>query len=750
MSRPKSNSKNRYAVVRVIAMIALICLIGRLFYIQIIKHSKYEQIAVSQQTQDIAIEAKRGTITDRDGNILAISATAYKVVMAPKLIDSEDLREKICDGLSSALSEDRDKIYEMTLKNVQSVEVVRRVEKDIADKVSDFISEDKDYAAIITVTEDPKRYYPNGNTLSTVLGLVGADNQGLEGLEYLYDDYLTGTAGKLVATKTSIGTSMPFSYERQVDPKDGCTVELTVDLKMQAMLESEINNARVEHNVQNRIAGVIMDVNTGEILAMTSKPDFDPNENYVINDELTLEALAAEFEVGSTEYYKAYNEKFAEYKKNKCLEAYEPGSTFKIFTASMALEENLVSLEETFFCSGHLDIGPTRVNCHKRTGHGSEHLKEGLANSCNPVFMTLGMRIGQEKFYDYLTVFGLRDKTGVGLPGEQTGYHHSLKTMTTLDLAESAFGQTFKITPMQLISGVCSVINGGNYMQPYIVRSITDSDGNTVVSNKPTVVRQTVSDETSAIMREYLEFTADSSEKSHVDGYRIGGKTGTSQKLDTRVGQEDNDKRIASYVCFAPADDPQIAVLVVVDEPDSEVQYGSYIAAPLGTSIIVQALNQLGIYSTAENADRTTVPYVGEMTVDEASKKIVADGLQVKVVGKGETVVSQLPAANTTISVGSTVLLYTEEGEHETTTVVPNLEGKTPAECNQLLTNSELNIEILGSNESVTPITGSGVVAYYQSISPGETVEKMTTVQVRFEKGRKKRLMFGQSILNPK
>ena len=734
MSRPKSNSKNRYAVVRVIAMIALICLIGRLFYIQIIKHSKYEQIAVSQQTQDIAIEAKRGTITDRDGNILAISASAYKVVMAPKLIDSEDLREKICDGLSSALSEDRDKIYEMTLKNVQSVEVVRRVEKDIADKVSDFISEDKDYAAIITVTEDPKRYYPNGNTLSTVLGLVGADNQGLEGLEYLYDDYLTGTAGKLVATKTSIGTSMPFSYERQVDPKDGCTVELTVDLKMQAMLESEINNARVEHNVQNRIAGVIMDVNTGEILAMTSKPDFDPKENYVINDELTLEALAAEFEVGSSEYYKAYNEKFAEYKKNKCLEAYEPGSTFKIFTASMALEENLVSLEETFFCSGHLDIGPTRVNCHKRTGHGSEHLKEGLANSCNPVFMTLGMRIGQEKFYDYLTVFGLRDKTGVGLPGEQTGYHHSLKTMTTLDLAESAFGQTFKITPMQLISGVCSVINGGNYMQPYIVRSITDSDGNTVVSNKPTVVRQTVSDETSAIMREYLEFTADSSEKSHVDGYRIGGKTGTSQKLDTRVGQEDNDKRIASYVCFAPADDPQIAVLVVVDEPDSEVQYGSYIAAPLGTSIIVQALNQLGISSTAENADRTTVPYVGEMTVDEASKKIVADGLQVKVVGKGETVVSQLPAANTTISVGSTVLLYTEEGEHETTTVVPNLEGKTPAECNQLLTNSELNIEILGSNESVTPITGSGVVAYYQSISPGETVEKMTTVQVRFKK----------------
>ncbi len=351
--------------------------------------------------------------------------------------------------------------------------------------------------------------------------------------------------------------------------------------------------------------------------------------------------------------------------------------------------------------------------------------------------MTLGMRLGQEKFYDYLTVFGLRDKTGVGLPGEQTGYHHSLKTMTTLDLAESAFGQTFKITPMQLISGVCSVINGGNYMQPYIVRSITDSDGNTVVSNKPTVVRQTVSDETSEIMRKYLEFTADSSVKSHVDGYRIGGKTGTSQKLDTRVGQEDNDKRIASYICFAPADDPQIAVLVVVDEPDSEVQYGSYIAAPLGTSIIVQALNRLGIYSTAENADKTTVPYVAEMTVEEATKKIVSDGLHVKTEGKGSTVVAQLPAANTVVPSGSTVLLYTEDGERDTTTVVPNLEGKTPAECNQLLTNSGLNIEIVGGNENVTPLTGSGVIAYYQSISPGETVEKMTTVQVKFKKAAK-------------
>ena len=734
MSRPKSNSKTRYAVIRVIAMIALICLIGRLFYIQIIKHSKYEQIAVSQQTQDIAIEAKRGTITDREGNILAISATAYKVVMAPKLIDGEDLREKICDGLSSALSEDRDKIYEMTLKNVQSVDVVRRIEKDVADKVNDFISEDREYAAIIMVTEDPKRYYPNGNTLSTVLGLVGADNQGLEGIEYLYDDYLTGTAGKLVATKTSIGTSMPFSYEKQVDPKDGCTIELTIDLKMQTLLESKINEARVEHNVQNRIAGVIMDVNTGEILAMTSKPDFDPNENYVINDELTLEALAAKYEVGSTEYYKAYNETFVEYKKNKCLEAYEPGSTFKIFTASMALEEDLVSLEETFFCSGHLDIGPTRVNCHKTTGHGTENLKQGLANSCNPVFMTLGMRIGQEKFYDYLTVFGLRDKTGVGLPGEQTGFHHSLSAMTTLDLAESAFGQTFKITPMQLISGVCSVINGGNYMQPYIVRSITDSDGNTVVSNKPTVVRQTVSDETSAIMREYLEYTAASSANSRVEGYRIGGKTGTSQKLDTRTDGEDNQKRIASYICFAPADDPQIAVLVVVDEPDSEIQYGSYIAAPLGSSIIVQALNQLGIYSTAENADMTTVPAVTEMTVDEARKKIVADGLQVKVDGSGDTVVAQLPAANTVTVSGSTVLIYTEEGNNETQTVVPNLEGKTPAECNQLLVNSDLNMEILGSNENVTPITGTGVVAYYQSIPAGETVDKMTTVQVKFKK----------------
>lgn len=738
MKFPKVRKITRYEVVRIIALVLLLLLVFRLFYLQIIQHDKYQQIAIDQQTQDITIEPRRGSIVDRNGNILALSASAYKVVMSPTLIKDESLREAICDGLSSALGIDRETIYDMTMRKIAYVDVVRRVEKDKADAVNAFISEDKDYASVITVTEDPKRYYPNGNMLSTVLGFVGADNQGLEGLEYLYDSYLSGTAGKLVATKTSIGTAMPFSYEKQVDAKDGCTVELTVDLELQTILEEKIKNARVEHNVQNRIAGVILDVNTAEVLAMTSKPDFDPNEPFVINDELTLELLKSQFEVGSEEYNKEYNGKATEYRTNKCLQQYEPGSTFKIFTSAMALEEKLVSLDEKFYCQGYLDIGPTRVKCHKTSGHGSETFKEGLANSCNPVFMTLGKRIGAEKFYEYLTVFGLRDRTGVGLPGEQRGYHHSLESMTTLDLVESAFGQTFKITPMQLISGVSSVVNGGAYMQPYIVKSITDADGNTVVSNRPTVVRQTVSDETSAILRDYLEYTAESSPKSYVKGYRIGGKTGTSQKLDTREDQEDNNKRIASYICFAPADDPQIAVLVVVDEPDSEVMYGSYIAAPLGTSIIVEALNHLGIKSTEENGESVILPDLKDLTVEEAKKKLTSLGLQVKTEGGGDTVISQLPLPRTELVKGGTVLLYTTKETSDKNTVVPDLTGLSPAECNQRLTNSGLNMEIIGDNENMSPASSRGVTAYYQSIKPGESVSKMTVIKVKFQKTERK------------
>lgn len=727
--RPTDKNLFRYNALRVIACVMLVVLIGRLFFIQVIDHDKYEQRAIDQQTQELTIEAKRGSITDRNGNVLAVSATAYKIVMAPSVISDDDTREEIADGLSSALSMDRDKIYEMTLKKTQYVEVARRVEKQVADKVSEFISSDKDFSGIITIAEDPKRYYPNGNLLSTVLGFVGSDNQGLEGVEVMYDSYLKGSAGKLIAAKTSLGTSMPFEYEKEIDAKDGCTVELTVDMQMQSFLEKHMENARVEHNVQNRIAGVIMNVKTGEILAMSSKPDYDPNNPFVITDSMTLELLK-QYNEGTDEYKQQYKDYATVYRQNKVLQQYEPGSTFKIFTASMALEEGLVSLTETFNCVGFLKISGITVKCHKTTGHGVENLKEGIANSCNPVFMTLGARIGQEKYYDYVTLFGLREKTNVGLPGEQSGYHFAKGTMTALNLANAAFGQSFKITPMQLIAGVSSVANDGQYMQPYIIKRIVDNDGNVVKENTPSVVRQTVSKQTSDILKEYLEYTVVKGKNAYLEGYRIAGKTGTSQKLDTRENGEDNDKRIASFICFAPADDPQLCVLVVVDEPNSEVQYGSYIAAPLGRDIMKDALDYMEVepdYSLGSAAE-VSVPNVVNETIAVATSTLAASTFQYKVVGDGDIVQYQIPSSDSLLPEGSSVLLYTDKTSIEENMVVPNLIGKTAAECNQLLINSDLNIKVVGDN-----ISYSNTVADTQSIAEGQTVPKMTVITVTFK-----------------
>mgnify|MGYP002578143154 FL=1 len=727
--RPTDKNLFRYNALRVIACVMLVVLIGRLFFIQVIDHDKYEQRAIDQQTQELTIEAKRGSITDRNGNVLAVSATAYKIVMAPSVISDDDTREEIADGLSSALSMDRDKIYEMTLKKTQYVEVARRVEKQVADKVSEFISSDKDFSGIITIAEDPKRYYPNGNLLSTVLGFVGSDNQGLEGVEVMYDSYLKGSAGKLIAAKTSLGTSMPFEYEKEIDAKDGCTVELTVDMQMQSFLEKHMENARVEHNVQNRIAGVIMNVKTGEILAMSSKPDYDPNNPFVITDSMTLELLK-QYNEGTDEYKQQYKDYATVYRQNKVLQQYEPGSTFKIFTASMALEEGLVSLTETFNCVGFLKISGITVKCHKTTGHGVENLKEGIANSCNPVFMTLGARIGQEKYYDYVTLFGLREKTNVGLPGEQSGYHFAKGTMAALNLANAAFGQSFKITPMQLIAGVSSVANDGQYMQPYIIKRIVDNDGNVVKENTPSVVRQTVSKQTSDILKEYLEYTVVKGKNAYLEGYRIAGKTGTSQKLDTRENGEDNDKRIASFICFAPADDPQLCVLVVVDEPNSEVQYGSYIAAPLGRDIMKDALDYMEVepdYSLGSAAE-VSVPNVVNETIAVATSTLAASTFQYKVVGDGDIVQYQIPSSDSLLPEGSSVLLYTDKTSIEENTVVPNLIGKTAAECNQLLINSDLNIKVVGDN-----ISYSNTVADTQSIAEGQTVPKMTVITVTFK-----------------
>ena len=717
----------KMAIVRIVVVVAFFAVLCKFFYIQIFQHEEYESKALNQQTQETVIDAKRGDILDRNGNELAVSASAYMVTMSPTMITEEEDAENIAKNLSEILDLNYDDVYEMTQKNVSYVEVARRLEDDVTQLVNNFIQENPGYSSIIAISEDSKRYYPHGNLLSTVLGFVGIDNQGLEGLEMSYDEYLSGTPGKIISVKTQGGTSMPFEYEKYIEAEDGCDITLTIDLEMQYILEKYIDEARVEHNVQNRVAGIVMNVKTGEVLAMSSKPDFDPNDYLVINDEIVLSQLKSEYEEGSEEYWTAYNAMVKTLWKNKLCEQYEPGSTFKILTLAMALEENLVSLTETFNCTGSMIVGSEIIHCAKRTGHGIQTIREGLGNSCNPVFMTIGARIGQEKFYNYITAFGLREKTGVGVTGEQTGYHYSLSSFSDLDLATSSFGQGFKITPLQLICAVCSIANGGDYMQPYIISQITDSDGNVVLSNSPKVVRKTVSEENAKLICSYLEdAVTEHITRAYIEGYHVAGKTGTSQKLDSKNEDGEIDKQIASFIGFAPADDPQICVLVVVDEPNSEVQYGSLIAAPLAKSILQDCLELIGLEPDVEDSvDYAEVPDVVDKESSEAQKILSEEGFSAKLVGNEGTITHQIPSSGTYLPKGATVILYTNDDDVQESVEVPNLIGMTAAECNRELINRNLNIRIKGSSIS-TP----GAVVISQSVSPGETVSPATVITV--------------------
>ena len=731
LTSPSRKNFVAYKVLTWLFCVVFFLLAAWLFYIQVFQHEKYESKAKDQQTWEITVTPKRGAIKDADGVDLAVSATAYQVLMAPAQLAEED-REEVATFLSETLELNYDTVYAQTGRKLQYLVVKRRVESDVADAVTKFVKENsKKYASALWVSEDIKRYYPYNNLLSTVLGFVGSDNQGLEGLEYYYDAELSGTPGKIIAARTARGAAMPFEYESYTDAVDGYDVYLTVKIQLQYILEKYISNARVEHNVQSRIAGVIMNVKTGAVLAMSSKPDFDPNEPFVITDEMTLEKLLKEYEQGSKEYNAAYNAEQAEFRKNKLVtELYDPGSTFKIFTAAMALEENLVPLSESFYCHSSIDMGAITYHCASNKAHGAETFRDAVANSCNVVFVQVADRIGVQRFYNYFTLFGFRDRTGVGLPGEVSGIFFDPAKMTKYNLYSSSFGQTFQITPMQLISGVCAIANGGTYMQPYIIDRIVDSTGNVVRQNEPTAVRQIVSASTCTTLADFLENAVVKGRTGYLEGYRICGKTGTSQKADS-TGYE-SGKIIASFVCFAPADDPEIAVLVVVDEPNSTVQYGSYIAAPLGRDIMGECLEYLNIepdYKDNVSGERVSVPYLVGKTVDDAAAEAESLGLVAKIVGNGEKVSSQLPASKTLLYNGNTVLIYTDSGAEVARTVkVPDLIGKTASECNSLLQYAGLNIRVVGDNLSY-----AATRAVSQSISAGTEVDKGTLITVRFE-----------------
>ncbi len=731
---PTLKIKNRLnRVVIFFILLGFLTLIVRLFYISVIQNDFYQSKANANQMRDITVNGKRGTIYDRNMKVVAESATVWTCFISPKdlnAISSEEKREStralIAENLSTILEVDKDKIIEQSKKSNYYEVIKKKVEKPEADKIREFAKENG--ISCIHLVEDSKRYYPYNDFASSVIGFTGADNQGLYGIEAKYDEYLSGTPGRIVAAKNANGTDMPFTYEKRYEPKDGNSLVLTIDYSIQHFLEKALETTVNQYKPAQRAAGIVMNVKTGEILAMSSKPDFNLNDPFTITDESVLATLEG---LEGDELKKATSEARERQWRNKAItELYYPGSVFKIVTASAALEEKVVSLESKFFCTGSKVPYPgvKPMKCHKTTGHGSEDFGQAIVNSCNPAFIEIGQALGKTLFSKYVRSFGFTEKTGIDLPGEQRAQIITEDRMGPVELASCSFGQSNVVTPIQMITTMAAVVNGGKLVTPYVVKKILDEDGNVVKNVEPTIRRQVISEETSKTMRPLLEavVSANGGSNAYVKGYQIGGKSGTSQKQNDPT----DTKRIGSYCAFAPVDDPEIAVLIIVDEPTvGTSSYGSVVAAPAVASVMSDTLPYLGYeakFTEEELAQQEVIVgnYEG-MDILKAQNEVGNKQLKAVVKGDGTKVVKQVPARGTTIPKEGKVILYTEENAEETTVKMPRLIGESPARANTILTNMHLNIKLTGGAANST-----GAKVTSQSIPEGQEVAIGTVVTV--------------------
>lgn len=718
-------------------LLLLVCFVLGFLYVlcfivnwQFVKGSELSRAAIEQQTRDKTINSKRGSILDRNGNVLAASVSVETVTAAPVEVQKNDMSvEEISRGLAEILGEEYETVYKKLSQKVAYVVVKKRLEKQDADKVRKFVS-DNDLSGF-TLVSDTKRYYPYDNLASHVLGFTGTDNQGLAGIEREYDSYLKGMAGRLITAKDASGGEMPFDYEKLVDPEDGLDLVLTIDENIQRITEKYLEQAVEENSLGNGACAIVMEVKTGDILAMSTKPDFNLNDPFVVTDPEVLEEIQTYTE--GEERNKKYSEELERMWRNKAVvDTYEPGSTFKIFTSAMALEENLVSTNDTFYCSGVTHVGNYNIHCWKGGGHGLQTFAKAVQNSCNPAFIEIGSRVGTEKFYSYMSGLGFRESTGIDLPGEAVGLMNDFAHFNEVELATSSFGQGFTITPMQMITAVNAVANNGMMIKPHLVKKLVDSDGNVVKEYGAENIRQIVSESTSKKLREILESVVSegSGSGAYIKGFRVGGKTGTSEKIP-----RGNGKYVASFVCMAPADDPEIVCLVMLDEPNGASHFGGVIATPVARNIMEETLEYLSVepsYTAEELATmETTVPNLNGMTLDQAKQALANAKLRYSIDGAGETVLNQLPKFGVKVNQQSTVMLYTEEKMTTTTTVVPNLLNMNVNQVATLISNAKLNLDIQGAGSTTS---SEAVISYKQSVEAGTTVEIGTTVTVEFRR----------------
>ena len=754
-------------------IVAFVPLIGTLYHLMITEHDYYNEKAIKNQTRSTNLTATRGVIYDANMNVLASSSTVETVFIDPNEIaeqmkqpENSNLLDQIARGLGEILDVEPSFVYEQAADKQYRYKVIKRkISEELADEVRAFISENS--ITGVYLETDLKRYYPNSSLAAQALGFVSSDNNGSEGLEAYYNEELSGTAGKVVTSKGNYGSEMLYTYEKYYDASDGSSLITTIDSTVQAYVEKNLQNAIDKYDIKNGAFCIVMDVNTGEIKAMATLGSYDPNNYLEIYDDTT--ALLLENERAAAlalpEASAAYEAAIETYKqdvaaarmaqwRNRCVsDGYEPGSTFKLITLASALDSGAVTLNDSFYCGGQEKFSGREqiLNCWKSAGHGAQSTAQALGNSCNIAFGHIGLRMGGDMFYDYLKSFGIMEKTGVDLPGEASGLFYERKYLNnpaqygTSYLITSSFGQSFRITPVQLIRSVAAIVNGGYVLEPYIVSEVVDADGNTVEKNEKTILRQVISQQTSETMRTLMEqvVTEGTASAARTPGYRVGGKTGTSEKLDEydENGQQVKDK-IVSFVGVAPIDDPKYVVLVALDTPaysensEKYTVHGMYIsgglmAAPTVRDIFLDILPYLGVEPDYGSEDirgvNFTVPDVIGMDETEAGELLAEKTITYRVVGSGSVVTDQLPVAGSQVPGNSQIILYMGAEKQATRVEVPDFIGCSVADVNYLASNAGLYVQAKGTDR-----TDVYVLAAYQDIDPGTEVDRGTTITVEF------------------
>ena len=728
-TRPSKRMATRAALAMAGLSLAFLYGIGALIYAGLINGEENRLKAERNQLSDTQIAAERGTIYDSNMNVLAKSASAWLVYINPSQIKDDTQKELVVNGLSQILGVDADSVRTKAEKTKTGYQkIAGEVETDVKEALEAYIDENSDnkLSTIIGIDPDTKRYYPYSSFASTIIGFTNSDDQGVGGIEMQYDDDLTGVSGRIITAKNAQQGSRSSDYETTYDAKPGESLVLTIDEVIQYYLEQGLEQALVDTGAKYAY-GIVMDTDTGAILGMTSKPDFDLNNPRKISNAALSETIAAITD-DTQRAQETTNALYAQWRNRTISDTYEPGSVFKTVVVSAALEEGVVDLNTTYTCTGGIQVADNYQRCWKPGGHGHETLTQGLMNSCNPFFITIGQSLGEERFYKYFEAFGFTEKTGIDLPAEAKPVagktYHALESMGISELSSSSFGQTFQVSPIQMITAVNTIANGGKLMQPYVVDSKLDSDGNVVYKTTPTVKRQVISEKTASTVADMMEqvVSIGTGKNAYVAGYHVAGKTGTSEKIGIEGAY------IASFAGFAPADNPEISILIAIDEPTGE-HGGGAVAAPIAGMLLEKIMTYLNVEPQYEDDELSNISSVAPSLVGKSvgDAKVSAAKFTVKVVGSGTKVISQTPAAGQQMRTGGVIVVYTEENAAKQTATVPNLCNMSMSQANSAAVNAGFNIRLSGT-------TNSGeVLSYKQSVNAGEEAEIGSVITVYFK-----------------